>query len=167
MKTFLFFIALGFSLSGLAQQNLEEVLAEYNQETVPYISVKELSAIKQNGGRIILLDARESAEYKTSHLAGALHVGYDDFDKSKIARLNLNPKDTVVVYCTVGVRSEDIGEQLQQLGFKDVRNLKGGIVYWKNQGQPVYNMRNQITDKVHVYGPGWGKWLTNGIPTYE
>lgn len=155
------------SVAGLAQQNMDELLAEYNEQTVPYISAQQLAELSESEERLILLDARETAEYNTSHLPGAIHVGYENFDPKKLAAHNFDKNATVIVYCTVGVRSEEIGEELQELGFNKVKNLKGGIVSWKNNCLPVYNNFNQITDRVHVYGPSWQKWLENGIPTYD
>jgi rhodanese-related sulfurtransferase len=53
----------------------------------------------------------------------------------------------VIVYCSVGYRSEKIGEKLQKLGFQNVHNLYGGIFQWKNDGFEVLNAQkvNQPT----------------------
>jgi hypothetical protein len=70
------------------------------------------------------------------------------------------------VYCSVGYRSERIGEKLLKLGYTDVVNLYGGIFEWKNQGLDVYNSSNYPTDSVHTYNKSWGKWLVKGIKVY-
>ncbi len=71
------------------------------------------------------------------------------------------------MYCSVGVRSERVGEKLQQAGFKNVRNLYGGIFAWKNKGYVVYNQQNEPTDSVHAYNRYWGQWLTKATKVYE
>lgn len=167
MRIPLFLIAFIWTGLSFAQQSLDELLEQYNEESVPYVSAAQLADLQESDQPLILLDARETEEYNTSHLPGAILVGYDNFDLQKFQRLNISEDSQVVVYCTVGVRSEDIGEQLQQMGFKNVSNLKGGIVSWKNSGFPVYNQEEQPTQRVHVYGPSWSIWLTNGIPTYD
>ena len=40
----------------------------------------------------------------------------------------------IIVYCSIGVRSEDIGEKLKELGYTKILNLYGGIFDWKNKG---------------------------------
>ena len=41
-------------------------------------------------------------------------------------------ESTIVVYCSVGYRSEKIAEELDKLGFTNVSNLYGGIFEWIN-----------------------------------
>jgi predicted sulfurtransferase len=67
------------------------------------------------------------------------------------------------VYCSLGVRSEDIAETLQKAGYTNIKNLYGGIFNWKNNNLPVVNRQQKPTDSVHVYSKQWGKWLTKGI----
>ena len=50
----------------------------------------------------------------------------------------------------IGVRSEQIGEQLKAMGYDNIKNLYGGIFEWTNQGYPVFK-GNQQTLKVHAY----------------
>ena len=72
-----------------------------------------------------------------------------------------------LVYCSIGVRSENIGEKLQQLGYTNVYNLYGGIFEYKNEGGTVYNLQNKPTDSVHTYNKKWSKYLTKGNKVYE
>jgi 3-mercaptopyruvate sulfurtransferase SseA len=72
----------------------------------------------------------------------------------------------IVVYCSLGVRSENISEKLNAAGFTDVRNLYGGIFEWKNKHNPVFDSEEIETEKVHTYSKNWSKWLTNGEKIY-
>lgn len=110
-----------------------------------------------------VLDTREIEEYGVSHLKNARWVGYDTFDLKKLEGLDKNKP--VLVYCTVGARSQDIGEKLKQEGFTDVYNLYGGIIQWSNDGKPLFN-ENQPTNKVHTYSKSWGIWLNKGEKVY-
>ena len=47
--------------------------------------------------------------------------------------------DTIVLYCSIGYRSEKIGEKLVEMGYGHVFNLYGGIFEWVNRDLPVYN----------------------------
>lgn len=107
-----------------------------------------------------LLDTRERAEFDVSHLKDARWVGYSGFDLKSVADL---PKDaTIVVYCSVGYRSERIGEKLQKAGFQQVKNLKGGIFGWVNLGKPVVNNDEEPIETVHGYDEKWAKWVKRG-----
>ena len=73
----------------------------------------------------------------------------------------------VIVYCSIGKRSEDVTLKLKKAGYTNVKNLYGGIFEWVNQGHPVYNNNNIVTDSVHAYGNFWGKWLDKGVKVYN
>ncbi|MDH7447944.1 rhodanese-like domain-containing protein [Aquimarina sp. 2201CG14-23] len=147
----------------IAQDSLNELLDQYNNESIPYISVTELSVIQD---KVILLDAREIQEYQVSHLKGAIYVGYEHFDINIPSIKNLNKEAKIVVYCSLGVRSEDISEKLKKAGYKDVHNLYGGIFEWKNKNYQVINTKGESTDNVHAFSPQWSKWLLNGTKVY-
>jgi rhodanese-related sulfurtransferase len=49
----------------------------------------------------------------------------------------LSPSDRFVVYCRSGVRSAQVCGFLRQQGYKEVYNLKGGIIDWYQNGHPI------------------------------
>jgi rhodanese-related sulfurtransferase len=113
---------------------------------------------------VVLLDAREEREYNVSHLPDAIWIGYDDFELARVTDIDRDAP--IVVYCSVGYRSERIARRLIQAGFSDVRNLYGGIFNWVNTGNEVSN-RFGATDSVHTYNRKWSKWLNEGVKVYE
>ncbi len=142
------------------EQEFNEMADQMAKGPVADMTVEELQQQLERGRPIFLLDTREQEEFDASHLASARWVGYDDFDLKK---LNDLPKDALVVtYCSVGYRSERIGEKLQKAGFQNVRNLKGGIFDWTNNGFPMVNNQNMPTQKVHGYNEKWGRWVKRG-----
>lgn len=139
------------------------MLKKYNSGDVPYTSVQELR-MHQLNNEVIVLDAREIEEYEVSHLKNSLFVGYNDF---QISSLDSIPKDKkIVVYCSLGIRSENIGRKLQKAGFSQVENLYGGIFKWKNADYPVYDSEEIKTNKVHAFSKQWSKWLENAEKIY-
>lgn len=146
----------------MAQNSIDKELVRLNNKTVPYISVQELQA-KQG---IVLLDAREQKEFDISHIKNAIPVGFNKFDKSKITKRVKDKNTPIVVYCSIGVRSEKIGEKLLKLGYKNVHNLYGGIFEYKNEDGKVINNQNKVTDSVHTYNKSWSEYLTKGIKVY-
>lgn len=111
----------------------------------------------------VFLDAREPEEYNVSHIRGARLVGYKDLDLSVINDL---PKDTaIVVYCSVGYRSQKVTEKLLDAGFTSVHNLYGGIFEWVNTERPVVDQKGN-TQRVHTYNKTWSQWLRKGVSVY-
>ena len=166
MKNLITYIFLFFSgiLICNAQNSLSELLKKHNSESIPYISVQELAMPKTE---VILLDARETEEYNVSHLETAIHVGYDDFDINSVTKQIKDKSAVIVVYCSLGVRSEDIGEQLKKAGYTNIFNLYGGIFEWKNKGYSVYNSEEKLTEDVHAFSKTWSKWLLKGNKIYD
>lgn len=129
---------------------------------VPEISVYEASKAAAD---FTYLDAREYKEYAVSHLRGAKYVGDKDFNLTNLS--GIRKDKPLIVYCSIGKRSERIARKLRSLGYSRVYNLYGGIFEWVNQGHPVYNRYDQPTDSIHAYSRFWGRWLEKGIKVYE
>lgn len=143
----------------------DRLLRTLYRETVPLVQPAALAAsLQQAPDSVTVLDARTPAEYRVSHLAGARFVDFATFEQNTFAGLPRNRP--VVVYCAVGYRSERVGERLLALGFRDVRNLYGGIFQWVNEGRPVVNAQGPTAD-VHPYSALWRPWLTRGRPVYR
>lgn len=129
-------------------------------------SVKELS-VKEAApmwGKAVFLDARERKEYEVSHIKGAHWIGYDDYKRSRLPKVSKSTP--IVVYCSVGYRSEKITEKLLQDGYTEVYNLYGGVFEWVNQGHPVY-VNGKRTQQVHAFDRKWGVWLKKGERVYN
>lgn len=166
MKQLFFYITLLACLQMTAQKTLDKLLKQYNTQSVPYISVEETRSLQLNGD-IVLLDAREMNEFEVSKIPSATYIGYSQFSSEEIST-TITDKDTpIIVYCSLGIRSEEIGEKLQKVGFTNVKNLYGGIFEWKNKDYPVANLLEKETDSVHTCTKSWSKWLTKGIKVYE
>lgn len=145
----------------IQDQSYKLLLKGLLSHSVPEVSVTEAMTV---GEEAIFLDARAKKEFDVSHLKGARFVGYDDFDLTAVKDI---PKDKkVVVYCSIGYRSEKIAEQLIAAGYSDVSNLFGGVFEWKNQGHEVYNTAGE-TEQVHAFDKTWGIWLRKGEKVYD
>ncbi|UOG76880.1 rhodanese-like domain-containing protein [Hymenobacter tibetensis] len=143
----------------------DRLLRTLYRNTVPAIRPVQLAELLQEKPEsVVVLDTRTPVEYQVSHLRNARFVDYDSFKKNTFD--NLSRRQTVVVYCSVGYRSERVGEQLKALGFQDVRNLYGGIFQWVNEGRTVYNQQGPTTN-VHPYSPLWSPWLKSGRQVYK
>lgn len=156
IATLLFLILPVAVFSQIKNPDYKEMLDGMYKHTVPLISVDSLKQLKN----VYLLDAREEEEFEVSHLKNAKNVGYIWFDMRKVVDIPLDAN--VVVYCSVGYRSEKIAEKLLKNGFQKVHNLYGGIFEWVNEHQPVYKSNGVQTSEIHTYNKIWAKWVTNG-----
>ena len=95
--------------------------------TIPTISV---ATLKKELDNVYILDAREKKEYNISRIPNARYIGHTKMDKESLKDI---PKDAkVVVYCSIGYRSEEIGEKIA-LGansflFKEYSIMTGFII---------------------------------------
>jgi len=164
MRFFIYTLVLVvFSQAAIAQDKLARTLKKFNKESVPYIHTNEMTDIDN----VVLLDTRKREEFTVSHLKRAVWVGHKEFKQDSVSLYVPDKNTPIIVYCSIGVRSEDIGEKLQQAGYTNVRNLYGGIFEWKNSGNPVYNTKQKETDSVHTFNKHWGKLLHNGIKVHN
>jgi rhodanese-related sulfurtransferase len=128
--------------------------------SVPELKVEDITTKND----FVYLDAREREEFEVSHIQNAKWIGYKDFDLNRLKGVSKN--DTLVVYCSVGYRSEKIAEKLINEGYTNVFNLYGSIFEWSNQGRPVYDSNNNKTNRVHAYNKRWSQWLFKGEKVY-
>ena len=123
-------------------------------------SVTQVTPEEVDPSLFLLLDTREKEEFEISHLPGATWVGFEDFDKNRIPG---NPKKKpVLLYCSMGLRSEKIGDKMLEMGFEEVKNLRGGAFRWINEGRSLVDNTGEETKDIRPFNAFWGVWLTAG-----
>jgi len=100
------------------------------------ISVQELKEKMDKGEDFQLIDVREDFEYEMSNIGGTLiPLGGILIESEKIDK-----DKPVVVMCRSGKRSAAAIMQLEQQGFTNLINLKGGILAWAEEIDPTINV---------------------------
>ena len=101
------------------------------------ISAEEGAAIQAAPPEsLVILDVRTAEEFAEGHLEGAVVVDFyaDDF----AAQLEeLDPTVPYLLYCRSGNRSGQAAEIMNDLGYRDVANIDGGILAWSAAGLDV------------------------------
>jgi adenylyltransferase/sulfurtransferase len=93
----------------------------------------EVKQRMDRGDRFVLIDVREPHEYQICNIPQAKLIPLGELQK----RVNeLNTADEIVAHCKSGMRSAKAVDLLKQLGFKKVRNMKGGILAWSDKVDP-------------------------------
>ncbi len=111
----------------------------------------------------ILLDVREEAEYRVSHLRGAIRV---DPGGETSPPAGAGKNTPIVTYCSVGYRSSKVAKRLMEQGYTNVSNLEGSIFEWANQGLPVVREGEEVR-QVHPYDRNWEQLLDTELRAYS
>lgn len=148
--------SLFFGLFGVSWDAVDRKIdREFPQ--VDFISAEELLVESD----VQLFDVREGDEYEVSHLQGAANVTTG----AEIATLVADKSTEIVVYCSVGYRSARVAEELSQLGFTNVRNLRHSIFEWAEKGYPMIDSQGDA-DKIHPFNRAWGALIDPSLHQY-
>ena len=104
------------------------------QAQILEISPQELKQRLDTDASVFLLDVREQTEYDLVHLEGAQLIPLNTLPHHVD---NLPTDQEIVVYCHHGTRSLYATAYLHQNGFRDVKNLTGGIDQWAADIDPT------------------------------
>jgi molybdopterin/thiamine biosynthesis adenylyltransferase/rhodanese-related sulfurtransferase len=105
------------------------------RDQIREVDPSEVHSMLDDG--VALVDVRETDEFATGHLPGAVHVprGYLE---QRIEGAVPDRGQRVVLYCASGNRSALAAHTLsEQLGYQDVTSMTGGITLWKDRGYEV------------------------------
>ncbi len=81
----------------------------------------------------LVLDSRKPFEYEVGTFKRSVNPDVDNFREFPKYLNKLNKKKTIAMFCTGGIRCEKASVFLEKKGFKNVYQLKGGILnYLKN-----------------------------------
>ena len=115
-----------------AVPSAEEAIVPFNPNEYGILP-QALKQMMDEGKDFVLLDVREQHEYKMTHIEGTKLIPIGEIPHRAT---ELNPYDEIVVYCHHGIRSLDATYLLQQIGFKHVSSLVGGIDRWSREIDP-------------------------------
>ena len=97
------------------------------------MTVLELKSRMDSGDDVFVLDVREPHEYEINRVPGSTLIPLGDLPE-RFTELDANRE--IVTQCKSGVRSARAASFLREHGFKNVKNLKGGVLAWVDQVDP-------------------------------
>lgn len=100
------------------------------------ITPRETREKQQNNEDFILLDVREQDEWQESRIAGAGYLGKGVIERDIDENVDDVEKE-IVLYCGGGYRSALAADNLQKMGYRNVKSLKGGFRSWLEAGLPI------------------------------
>jgi rhodanese-related sulfurtransferase len=143
MATIAAALILGSSVSAEALKESEgivkarEMMKTEAKKSVKSISIDELTHWMEQKKKFVLLDVREGAEVFAFSIPAERYVAIPRGVLEFKVGTQIATDETVVVACKSGSRSLLAAKTLQELGYKNVIDLQGGIVAWLEAGKPV------------------------------
>jgi rhodanese-related sulfurtransferase len=119
----------------MAEHTRYQKLVAEAKKHVTEISPQD-AASKLNSGDAVVVDVRDKDEWDEGHIPGAMHLsrGTVEFDiEEKVPDLHA----MIICHCGGGGRGALSAESLQKMGYKNVRNMAGGLKAWKAAGLPT------------------------------
>jgi adenylyltransferase/sulfurtransferase len=114
-------------------KSFQDIMAEARKE-IPEVSAQQVNELlKNNGNSPVLLDVRESDEWRQGHLEGALPLPRG-FLEIKVESAVPNKEAPIIAYCAGGVRSLLAAKAMKEMGYQNVSSMAGGYAAWKNGG---------------------------------
>lgn len=92
-----------------------------------YVKLMLPDEYQQQKDQVITLDVREDEERQVGYIEGSYHIPYGELTKRY---QELDPNQTIVIYCAVGVRAYNCARILMQRGYQKVYVLSGGIGFY-------------------------------------
>ena len=114
-------------------KSFQDIMAEARKE-IPEVSAQQVNELLKNNGKSpVLLDVRESDEWRQGHLEGALPLPRG-FLEIKVESAVPNKDAPIIAYCAGGVRSLLAAKAMKEMGYQNVSSMAGGYAAWKNGG---------------------------------
>lgn len=108
--------------------NAEDGMDEFDYKTVKYnnITGSELEQLVGKNKDTVILDVRDTKDYNKGHIENSINIPIDEVE-SRIDELKDYKDKEILIYCSVGRRSAQVAEILENSGYKDVSNTVDGV----------------------------------------
>ena len=138
MKKVILFLFLMTAALFSCKEEKKEVPAEEIKQPVLTVNEKitaEDFKSKTADQQVTLIDVRTPKEFSEGHIDNAKNIDfYDDNFLSDMQKLNKD--EPLYIYCRSGGRSGKAAQQLKDLGFTEIYDLKGGFIDWQKNDFP-------------------------------
>jgi phage shock protein E len=118
-------------------------LAADARQRITEVSPREALAAVERGA--VLIDVREKEEFRRGHIPRALHLPRGLIEL-EIERRAPDSSVAIITYCAGGNRAALVTENLQRMGYTNVRSVAGGFRAWLEAGLPASRDSQLIED---------------------
>lgn len=99
-------------------------------------SIDEVAARLARGEKFELVDVREESEFAAGRIKGARHLGKGVIERD-VEKAIPDENADIVLYCGGGFRSALAAENLERMGYRNVKSMAGGWRGWKEKSLPT------------------------------
>lgn len=143
VATLFMILTLSISITTFADgKTIPQIIKEAKFQTTE-ISIETVKKTIDEGISMVLIDVRTSDEFKAGHLPKAVNIprGTLEFTIGK----HYPQKDVeIIVYCRTDARAALCAKSLSEIGYTNVKNLKGAFKAWGEAGYPIYNRHGEF-----------------------
>jgi len=100
------------------------------ETNIKNISATSLKQLIESGEKLQLIDVRTKAEHQQQNIAKSVNIDVFSKDFEQKCQSKFDLSEPVLLYCRSGQRSMNAARKLEKIGFKDIYNLKGGMMAW-------------------------------------
>ncbi len=111
-------------------------LVDDAKSRIQEISVEDLYQLIESNHDFVLIDVREEDEWSQGRLPSAIHISKGIIERD-IANTIPNTETEIILYCSGGFRSALAADNLQEMGYTNVKSMAGGSKTWQNSGLPI------------------------------
>jgi UPF0176 protein len=129
-----------------------------------YVNALQMNEWMNKPGTVVI-DMRNHYEYEVGHFENAIEIPSDTFREQLPMAVEMmkDKKDqTIIMYCTGGIRCEKASAYLLHKGFKNVYHLEGGIINYAKQAK-AQGLPSKFIGKNFVFDERLGERITEDV----
>ena len=123
-------------------KTLGQIIGEAKSQ-ITEVPVEQVKTDMDSGKDFVLLDVRSPYNYEAGHIANAVNIPRGDLE-FMIGKHYPNKDTEMVLYCQLGGAAALCTKTLMDMGYKNVKSLKGAFKVWGESGYPIYNRHGEF-----------------------
>ena len=140
--SFLFVIIPNIVPAFAGDKTIPQIIGEAKSQ-ITEVTVGEIKNDIDAGMNFVLLDVRTSEEFNAGHLAKGINIPRGTLE-FLIGKFYPNKDTEIVLYCRTDARAALCTNTLKEMGYTNVKNLKGGFKAWGEAGYSIYNRHGEF-----------------------
>jgi rhodanese-related sulfurtransferase len=123
-------------------KTVPQIIGEAKSQ-ITEVTVEEIRNDIDAGINFVLLDVRTSEEFNAGHLPKGINIPRGTLEFI-IGKFYANKDTEIVLYCRTDARAALCTNTLKEIGYTNVKNLKGGFKAWGEAGYSIYNRHGEF-----------------------
>ena len=123
-------------------KTIPQIIGEAKSQ-ITEVTVEDIKNDIDSGKNFVLLDVRTSEEFNAGHLPKGTNIPRGTLE-FLIGKFYPNKDTEIVLYCRTDARAALSTNTLKDMGYTNVKNLKGGFKAWGEAGYSIYNRHGEF-----------------------